>query len=168
MLTLGVFYFAGIAPRRVEWYLRNRLQLKSNIKILACPQTLTAHGPMPSSTLGARSRRATKLPSSPFVHPKDTHRAVRITRLQETLFEAKLEQLRGCLPRTSLANPNLWAGNVCQGKPFKMTQVASPPPSCATEQQASSATGSRTSWRNESKLSSGVGGKKNDRTENTP
>lgn len=107
-------------------------------------------------------------PSSPFSYPKETHKAMNIPRAQLTPSEAQPEQQRGCLPPTSLANPNLWAGNICQDKPVEMTQIASPPPSCSTEQQPSLATGSRTSWRNDSKLLSGVGGGgETNRTENT-
>lgn len=117
----------------------------------------------PYGTQANTSERPPEIPpshaASPFSCPEETRAAANITRAQQTPSKAQPEQGPGCLPLTSPANPNLWAGNVCQDKPAEMTQVASPPPSCSTEQQPSLAAGSRISWKNDSKLLSGVGEK---------
>lgn len=85
------------------------------------------HAPM------ARRSTSERCASALFLHPEDTRVAA-----GNTMRQKRKDCEAECHGH---ANPNFWAGNVCHGKALRMTQIASPPPSGATEQQPSLARG---------------------------
>lgn len=117
------FYFAESLPKRDEWHTRNGFCLTCNTRTLTLPTC--PYGTQVSAVLQL-SFCTLKTRTWPCMAAGNTMRQNR----------------KDCGAEChSHTNPNFGAGKVCHGKALKMIQIASPPPSGATEQQPSLARG---------------------------
>lgn len=84
------FYFAESLQNRDEWHIRNGFCLTCNTKALTCPALTCPYIPT------AHGSSCERCASAFFLHPEDTHVAIRGSRKHH---EAQPEGLWGCLPR---------------------------------------------------------------------